>query len=314
MHLISARQFTSAEQLDKFFNVYCFGDIGKSFTGKIMATIFYEPSTRTRFSFEAAMHNLGGNVISESNSNNLSVTKGESLEDTIRTVGSYCNVIVLRHPEKGSVEKAARVSEVPVINAGDGAGEHPTQALLDVYTIRKNLFYSPIALVCGDLLNGRTVHSLLTLLSLYPKVRIVACSPRSLSLPSDIVELLKSRKVSVDCYNTLEEGLTQKPNIVYMTRLQKEKLPGEAVSSPALWNMNESVQWNDFCLTPKLMEYLDKEALVLHPLPRNEELSVAIDEDPRCVYFTQQVRNGLRVRMGLLYSLFSNKVCYSSAL
>lgn len=331
MHLISAKQFTSADQLNHFFDVvdnisspYCplikmFGPLAKD---KIMAALFYEPSTRTRFSFEAAMHRLGGNVISEGNPQMLSVAKGETLEDTIRTVSNYCDVLVLRHPEKGAAKRAAQVSEVPILNAGDGAGEHPTQALLDLYTIRQNFKLSAwrsrstdlSILLCGDLLNGRTVHSLVTLLSLYSGIHVIACSPSSLPLPSNLIDLLKDKGATIETHETLEAGLAKKPNIVYMTRLQKERWEPNDQFGERRTGMAAAVQWNDFCLTPKLMEYLDEKALVLHPLPRNEELAGAVDDDPRCVYFSKQVKNGMKVRMGLLYGIFHDKVCYGPAL
>jgi len=324
MHLISAKQFNTRHSLSGFFNQVSsicspYGartyQTHRAANGKIMAALFYEPSTRTRFSFEAAMHKLGGAVISEGNPKMLSVSKGETLEDTILTVSQYADVIVLRHPQKGAAARAASVSEVPIINAGDGDGEHPTQALLDMFTIHQNFKLDGIkVLLCGDLKNGRTVHSLVTLLSLYDKVELCCTSPKSLTLPQNVLDYLKDMDVKVSFFASLQEGLKQDPNVVYMTRLQKERMSPQLPMLPVELLNSDDIIWNDYCLTPELMNLLNEKSLVLHPLPRNEELAGAVDKDPRCIYFTKQVKNGLKVRMGLLYCLFTGKLYYGEVL
>lgn len=279
--LISEKQFHDSEQVTDFlinaeYKKY-------SHSGKIMASLFFEPSTRTRFSFESAMLRLKGSVITESNFNNLSVAKGESLEDTIRTISEYADIIVLRHPEKTALERAVKVSKVPIINAGCHSDSHPTQGLLDVFTIRQKFkkIKDLSVLMCGDLLNSRTIHSLIYLLKLYPNIRLYGASPRELVLPDKIF----------DC-GSLKDGLKEKPDVIYMTRFQKERC-------------NFNVEWNNYCLTPELMKLVKEDAIIMHPLPRNEEIPTEIDIDPRCIYFTNQVRNGLIVRMAILDAIFN---------
>lgn len=298
-HILSTRQFLDrntlagifkrAEKLDEADKR---GRVPKLLKDKILSCLFYEPSTRTRFSFESAMLKLGGQVIStESAGYFSSAIKGETLEDSIRIISGYSDVIVLRHPEAGAAERAAKVSSVPVINAGDGSGEHPTQALLDLYTVKKELgrvdnFKIAMA---GDLLYGRTIHSLIYLLSTSRNVEIFLVSPRELKLPEKYKSFLKSWKIKFFEMDRLEEALP-KADVLYMTRIQKERF-----SSARLY---ERVK-NFFVFDKKMLARLNKSAVIMHPLPRVNEISRAVDSDKRAAYF-RQAKNGLYVRMALL--------------
>jgi len=257
--------------------------------GKVLCNLFYEPSTRTSCSFETAMKRLGGEVVSIATSTS-SVAKGESLADTIRVVDKYANVIVLRHPGVGSAEEAAHFSSVPVINAGDGIGEHPTQALLDIYTIREELGTVnglDIAIV-GDLKHGRTTHSLVKLLSLY-NVRLHYVAPPSLKMPQDIKDRIAQTKVPQREYQNIEDVITF-ADVLYMTRIQKERFERDddykTVSRP-------------YVLDAAMMNKAKTNMVVLHPLPRIDEIQPEVDLDPRAAYF-RQMRYGLFVRMALL--------------
>jgi aspartate carbamoyltransferase catalytic subunit len=265
-------------------------------SNKIVATLFYEPSTRTRLSFESAAQRLGAGIISTENAGEFSsASKGETLEDTIRTVSGYADAIVLRHPEIGSAERASKVSSVPVINAGDGSGEHPTQALLDLSTItqaKKSVDGLKIGLV-GDLRNGRTVHSLIQLLSLYD-VTIFLIAPPQLRLPEKYKKLLMKATVSIVESEDLAAVLPEL-DVIYMTRVQKERF-GDKDEFERLKNA--------FILTPELMKDAKADAIVMHPLPRNAEISPEFDKDPRALYFTQ-AHHGLYVRMALLKHLLT---------
>ena len=266
-------------------------------SGRILATMFYEPSTRTRFSFEAAMLRLGGGVLTAENAkDNSSAAKGESIADTVRVIGGYADAIVMRHFERGAVQQAASASPVPVINAGDGAGEHPTQALLDAYTIRKELhrLHSLRVAVIGDLKNGRTVHSLLPLLSLFPGLRLTLVAPPSLRLPAEYIARLTER--GVDVQETEEFGTeVREADVVYMTRVQRERF-----ASDAEYDKVKSV----YVLNAKIADELKHEAIILHALPRLEEIPAEVDANLRAAYF-RQARNGLYVRMALLNYLLS---------
>lgn len=304
-HLISTQQFLENPEVvarmfrraDAFLRARTKGNFDDSLAGKLLATVFYEPSTRTRFSFEAAMLKLGGEVVSTEGAEQFSSTvKGESLEDTIRIIAGYADVLVLRHPEVGAAKRAAAVCPVPLINAGDGSGEHPTQALLDLYTIQKEqgtLKGFTIALV-GDLLYGRTIHSLIHLLSLCNNIRINLCSPRELRLPAEHEHFLKERNISFRKAASLEEILPE-ADIVYMTRIQKERF-----SIPSLY---EKVK-DSFLLKQSHLALMKKRAIIMHPLPRLNEIDLAIDADPRAAYF-RQARYGLYVRMALLEALLA---------
>jgi aspartate carbamoyltransferase catalytic subunit len=261
---------------------------GTSLRGRILASVFYEPSTRTRFSFEAAMLRLGGQVLSaESAATGSSAAKGESLEDAVRIIGGYADLIVLRHPEVGAAARAARVSPVPVINAGDGAGHHPTQALLDLYTIRKE---------CGRLKFGRTARSLALLLARYPGNELTLVSPDELRLGEDVRQELLRSGVSVRDERDLSSAVGG-ADVLYQTRIQRERF-----ASLTEYERVRSISVVD----PGLMRRLPEHAILMHPLPRLDEIDQAVDGDPRAAYF-RQARNGLFVRMAVLHWLAMGK-------
>ncbi len=266
--------------------------------GKILANLFYEPSTRTSSSFTAAMERLGGSVIPINEVKYSSVSKGESLADTVRTLECYADVIVLRHPEVGSAAIAAKAARKPVINAGDGIGEHPTQALLDAFTIREEIGHPSTLLgagfdgltvtLLGDLKHGRTVHSLARLLSLY-KVKLNYVAPDILRMPAELIEELKAKGIEQAEFSNLNTCLPQ-TDVLYVTRVQKERFTDEAVY--------ESVK-GAYVIDPKVMKAAKERMIVMHPLPRVGEISPDFDEDPRAAYF-RQMEYGLYVRMALL--------------
>ena len=258
--------------------------------GKILANLFYEPSTRTSSSFTSAMERLGGSVIPINEVRYSSVSKGESLPDTVRTLECYADVIVLRHPEVGASALAARYARKPIINAGDGVGEHPTQALLDLFTIVSELDQADglTVTMLGDLKYGRTVHSLARLLSLYG-VRLKYVSPEILRMPAEIIAELNERSISQAEYSSLEAVLPD-TDVLYVTRVQKERFADQAEY--------ESVK-EAFVVTKETMELAKEFMIVMHPLPRVGEISMQVDEDPRAAYF-RQMEYGLYVRMALL--------------
>lgn len=258
--------------------------------GKILANLFYEPSTRTSSSFLAAMERLGGNVISISEVRYSSVAKGESLPDTVRTLECYADVIVIRHPELGSAAIAAQAARKPVINAGDGVGEHPTQALLDAFTIHEELgsLENLTVTMVGDLKYGRTVHSLSRLLSLY-NAKLHYVSPEALRMPPEIIAELEAKGVSQTEHRTLDKVLWE-TDVLYVTRVQQERLPSEDVY--------ESVK-GAYVINAEVMKGAKPRTIVMHPLPRVNEISVDFDDDPRAAYF-RQMEYGLYVRMALL--------------
>ena len=296
-HVIEAQQFDRStlahlfEVAEKMEQVVQEGGIA-DYHNRIMATLFYEPSTRTRFSFETAMHRLGGRVISTENAAEFSsVSKGETLEDTIRTMNGYADVIVLRHSEVGAAKRAAAVSQVPVINAGDGVGQHPTQALLDLYTIRKELGKIDglrVAMV-GDLAQGRTVRSLAYLLSKFQDIRIYFVAPPLLKMKEDILAHLREHNVWYAEETVLEKVLPE-VDVVYQTRVQKERFGdlAEYEKCRGVYIINQA------CL--RLMK---PTAIIMHPLPRLDEITMDVDQDRRAAYF-RQAQNGLYVRMALL--------------
>lgn len=292
-HLISVDQFDTDCINDLFvYAARCEtgGGIPLLPKGIVSTNLFYEPSTRTSSSFYSAMAKLGGSVIPINDVNYSSVSKGETLEDTIRTVACYSDVIVLRHPIVGSVARAAAVSPVPVINAGDGVGEHPTQALLDLYTIRKHKGLNGhirIALV-GDLKHGRTVHSLLKLLRLY-NVEMHLVSPKELAMPNEYV------KDGDLIHETLDECIAD-VDVVYMTRVQKERITTQEIVG-------------NYALTLDHMAKAKKDMIVMHPLPRVDELPTTIDSDPRAVYF-DQIKNGLYVRQAIFLRIFGSAAAF----
>jgi aspartate carbamoyltransferase catalytic subunit len=260
--------------------------------GKILANLFYEPSTRTSSSFTAAMERLGGSVIPINEVKYSSVAKGESLPDTIRTLECYTDVIVLRHPETGSAAIAAEAARKPVINAGDGIGEHPTQALLDTFTIFEELVSGQIdgktITMLGDLRYGRTVHSLARLLSLY-KVRINYVSPEILRMPEEVMKEVGDKGIPQEEFDNLEKVLPE-TDVLYVTRIQKERF-----DDPADYESTKG----SFVIDPEIMKAAKEDMIVMHPLPRVGEISPDFDEDPRAAYF-RQMEYGLYVRMALL--------------
>jgi aspartate carbamoyltransferase catalytic subunit len=297
-HIIEAQQFDvptllrlieTTQVMEKVVS-----DGGTSqFHGRIMATLFYEPSTRTRFSFETAMHRLGGSVISTENAAEFSsVAKGETLEDTVRILNGYADVLVLRHYEVGSAKRAASVSRIPIINAGDGAGQHPTQALLDLYTIHKEIGSIDglrIAMV-GDLAQGRTVRSLTYLLSKFQDIRIYFVAPPSLKMKEDILEHLREKQVWFTEGTDLDKVLPE-VNVVYQTRIQKERF-GDRIAD---YEQCRGV----YVINSESLRLMRANAIVMHPLPRLDEIAMEVDSDPRAAYF-RQAQNGLYVRMALL--------------
>jgi aspartate carbamoyltransferase catalytic subunit len=294
--IISVRQFTR-ENLAYIFDVAdemraIVKRVGSSdlLKGHVLACVFYEPSTRTSSSFIAAMSRLGGSVIPINEVRYSSVTKGESLPDTIRTLESYADAIVLRHPDVGASQVAAEYARKPIINAGDGVGEHPTQALLDLYTIRSELGEVDglhVAMV-GDLRYGRTVHSLARLLCLYD-VQMTFVSPEILRMPLDVMNEVKAYNRPVhETYDVHE--IIADVDVLYVTRVQRERFADQA--------QYESVK-DYYVITPELMEKAKEKMVVMHPLPRVGEISYAIDNDPRAAYF-RQMENGMYIRMALL--------------
>ena len=263
--------------------------------GKLLATLFYEPSTRTRFSFEAAMLRLGGQVIGFSEPNSSSVAKGESIADTIRTISCYADVAVMRHPKEGAPRVAANSTDMPVINAGDGGHQHPTQTLTDLLTIRRTLgtFENITVGCCGDLKFGRTVHSLIKALSRYKNVKFVLISPEELTIPDYVrKEVLIKNNIEFKEVRTMQEALGE-VDVLYMTRVQRERF----------FNEDDYIRLKDtYILDKEKMELAKKDMIVLHPLPRVNEISTEVDSDPRAKYF-EQAKNGMFVRMALIMSL-----------
>ncbi|MCI6536551.1 MAG: aspartate carbamoyltransferase [Lachnospiraceae bacterium] len=303
-HLMSPLDL-SVEETDKLLNLA--NDIEKNpekyahaCAGKKLATCFYEPSTRTRLSFEAAMLNLGGSVLGFSSADSSSAAKGESVSDTIRVISSYADICAMRHPKEGAPLVASEKSTIPVINAGDGGHQHPTQTLTDLLTIHSlkgHLDNLTIGL-CGDLKFGRTVHSLIHALIRYPNVKFVLISPEELRVPSYIREdVLAQNNVPFKEVVRLEDALPEL-DILYMTRVQKERF----------FNEEDYIRMKDFYILNKAkMELAPKDMLVLHPLPRVNEISTEVDDDPRAVYF-KQVQYGVYVRMALILTLLGMEV------
>jgi aspartate carbamoyltransferase catalytic subunit len=269
--------------------------------GKKLATCFYEPSTRTRLSFEAAMLNLGGSVLGFASADSSSASKGESVSDTIRIISCYADIAAIRHPKEGAALVASQKSLIPVINAGDGGHQHPTQTLTDLLTIRSlkgGLSNITIGL-CGDLKFGRTVHSLINALIRYPNVRFVLISPEELRIPDYIREdVLEKNNIPYEELERLEYALPDL-DILYMTRVQKERF----------FNEEDYIRMKDFyVLNKEKMELAKPDMLVLHPLPRVNEIAVEVDDDPRAAYF-KQAQYGVYVRMALILTLLEVKVC-----
>ena len=303
-HLMSPLDFT-VEELDEILDLA--DDIeanpekyAHACDGKKLATLFYEPSTRTRLSHEAAMLNLGGSILGFSSADSSSAAKGESVSDTIRMISCYADICAMRHPKEGAPMVACRHSSIPVINAGDGGHQHPTQTLTDLLTIRslKGRLDNLTIGLCGDLKFGRTVHSLIHALVRYPNIKFVLISPEELRLPSYIrKDVLDKQNVPYKEVVRMEEALPEL-DLLYMTRVQKERF----------FNEDDYVRMKDFyILDAKKMELAPKDMLVLHPLPRVNEISVEVDKDQRAAYF-KQVQYGVYVRMALILTLLEIKV------
>lgn len=292
-----ANIFSVAKKMQRL--VYSHGS-SNLLRGKIMTALFYEPSSRTFGSFLAAMQRLGGGIIPIQGVNFSSVVKGETLSDTIRVFENYSDVIVLRHPEVGSAKIAAEFSSKPIINSGDGVGEHPTQGLLDMYTIvsRFGNIKSLTVTMVGDMMNGRTVHSLAKLLSLYKHIHINFVSPDSLRFPKEILLLLKDRGVSVHEQETLADMLPH-TDVLYVTRMQKERFTD--------LTKYEKLK-NYYIVTPTLLKNFKKSGIVMHPLPRVGEITMDVDLDPRAVYITEQMKNGMFIRMALLAMILTKNI------
>ena len=262
---------------------------------KLLATLFFEPSTRTRLSFESAMHRLGGSVVGFSEASSSSSAKGESLADTIKVVGGYADIIAMRHPKEGAPVVAARYAGVPVINAGDGAHNHPTQTLTDLLTIwraKKRLNNLTVGL-CGDLKFGRTVHSLVGAMARYTGIKFVFIAPEELKFPRYIIEdELDSRGIPYKEVSTMEEVM-EELDVLYMTRVQKERFFNEA----------DYIRLKDtYILTPEKLVPAKEDLTIMHPLPRVNEISTAVDDDPRAWYF-RQAKNGMFIRMALILKM-----------
>jgi aspartate carbamoyltransferase catalytic subunit len=302
-HLIDPMDF-SIEELDEVLElaegiISNPEDFTKVCDGKILASLFYEPSTRTRFSFEAAMLRLGGRVIGFSEPNSSSVAKGESISDTIRTIACYADIAVMRHPKEGAPRVASMYSDIPVINAGDGGHQHPTQTLTDLLTIRakkKSLSNLRIGF-CGDLKFGRTVHSLIKAMSRYQNNSFVLISPKELKVPDYIRrEVLEKNNIEFLEVEKLDDVI-EKLDILYMTRVQRERF----------FNEEDYVRLKDsYILDGEKMKKANDEMIVLHPLPRVNEISYEVDNDPRACYF-HQAKYGMYVRMALIAKLLGVK-------
>ena len=295
-HVLSAKQY-DRESLEELFKLT--DDIknnpqkySKKLDGKIVAVMFYEPSTRTRMSFQTAVLRLGGQVIATENAaSNSSGKKGESLQDTVKILQGYADAIVIRHSSETMPEEASQVAKVPILNGGAGKGEHPTQALLDVYTIREyrgTVDNLKIAIL-GDLLNGRTIHSLLRLVSLYDNVEVYGLSKECFALPQEYIDMLAERGIEYKKCNSFDE-IPKDVDVLYHTRIQSERFEGDFGRE-------------EYIINKETLNKFSEHTIVLHPLPRNEEISTDIDDDPRAMYF-KQAHNGLYIRMGLFVQAF----------
>ena len=302
-HLIDIKNL-SIEEIDNLINVA--QDImknkekyAKKCEGKKLATLFYEPSTRTRLSFEAAMMELGGNVLGFSSANSSSASKGESVADTVRVIGGYADIIAMRHPKEGAPLVAAMKSEVPIINAGDGGHNHPTQTLTDLLTIQceKHRLSSLTIGICGDLKFGRTVHSLITAMSRYQNIKFVLISPKELKIPDYIKkDILEKNNIDYCETNNLEEYMSEL-DILYMTRVQKERF----------FNEDDYIRLKDYyILNKEKLKNAKKDLCIMHPLPRVNEISTDIDDDERACYF-KQAKYGKYIRMALILDLLEVK-------
>ena len=298
-HVLSAGQYTR-ESLEEVFDLASKikqnpKKYSKAIDGKIVATMFYEPSTRTRLSFETAVLRLGGQVISTENaSSNSSVKKGETLKDTVRVLQKYADAIVIRHSDINSATDAASVANVPILNAGSGKGEHPTQALLDLYTIRekRGKIDGVKVAILGDLVYGRTIHSLIKLLALYDNVEIYGLSKKDFMLPQEYIDFLNEKNINYTICNSFDD-IPKDIDVMYHTRIQQERFEGDFGKE-------------EYIINKEVLSNFSENTIVLHPLPRTGEISEDIDDDPRALYF-EQAGNGLYIRMGLLLQSFNKE-------
>lgn len=314
-HILSISQFSKQQVLqyiERASQIKQNGITNTSFPNKTLLTMFYEPSTRTLCSFQAAAQKLNLKIISMTDKYSSS-QKGESLEDTIKTLNYYADAIVLRHPEKGAAKKAAQVSNIPIINAGDGNGEHPTQALLDIMTIYTELKTRNIDITStardtititfvGDLKNSRTIHSLIHILALFPKIQFIYISPPTLEMPEEIIAQLNSQEnlVQQTTNITLKNAIPM-TDVLYMTRIQRERFPTERDYYSITLNHN----YKNYCINKAAIQPAKPTAIIMHPLPRSTEIDPDVDDDPRAMYMTQ-VENGLYMRMAILETIFSS--------
>jgi aspartate carbamoyltransferase len=315
-HILSVSQFSKQQVLqyiERASQIKQNGITNATFPNKTLLTMFYEPSTRTSCSFQAAAQKLNLKIISMTDKYSSS-QKGESLEDTIKTLNYYADAIVLRHPEKGAAKKAAQVSRVPIINAGDGNGEHPTQALLDIMTIYTELKTrnidittdnrDPITITfVGDLKNSRTIHSLIHMLALFPKIQFIYISPPTLEMPEEIIAQLNTNienPIQQTTNITLKDAIPM-TDVLYMTRIQRERFPTERDYYSITLNHN----YKNYCINKAAIQTAKPTAIIMHPLPRSTEIDPDVDDDPRAMYMTQ-VENGVYMRMAILETIFSS--------
>ena len=304
-HLINPMDL-SVDELDEIFTlahqiIANPNEFSNCCNGKILATLFYEPSTRTRFSFEAAMMRLGGKILGFSEPNSSSAAKGETLADTIKMVSIYSDIIAMRHPKEGSAKVASMYSQVPVINAGDGGHHHPTQTLTDLLTIKslKGTLHNHVIGICGDLKYGRTVQSLITAMSRYENIKFVLISPKELRIPQYIRQEVLDKNNIEYCEVEKIEEVIESLDILYMTRIQKERF----------FNEDEYLRLKDsYILDARKMERAKKDMIVMHPLPRVNEIDIEVDKDVRAAYF-KQAEFGMYVRMALIAKLLGVVEC-----
>ena len=304
-HLINPMDL-SVDELDEIFTlahqiIANPNEFSNCCNGKILATLFYEPSTRTRFSFEAAMMRLGGKILGFSETNSSSAAKGETLADTIKMVSIYSDIIAMRHPKEGSAKVASMYSDVPVINAGDGGHHHPTQTLTDLLTIKslKGTLHNHVIGICGDLKYGRTVQSLITAMSRYENIKFVLISPKELRIPQYIRQEVLDKNNIEYCEVEKIEEVIESLDILYMTRIQKERF----------FNEDEYLRLKDsYILDARKMDRAKKDMIVMHPLPRVNEIDIEVDKDVRAAYF-KQAEFGMYVRMALIAKLLGVVEC-----
>jgi aspartate carbamoyltransferase len=317
-HILSVSQFTKQQVLQYIERASHFKQqtttSSITFPKKTLLTMFYEPSTRTSCSFQAAAIKLGCKTISMTDKYSSS-QKGETLEDTIKTLNYYADAIVLRHPEKGAANKAAQVSKIPIINAGDGNGEHPTQALLDIMTIytelnNRNIDITsetrpPITITfVGDLKNSRTIHSLIHILALFPKIHFIYIAPPTLEMPEEIIAQLSENleNPSIQTSSITLHDAIPITDVLYMTRIQRERFPTER----DYYSIALSHDYKNYCINKATIQAAKQTAIIMHPLPRSKEIDTDVDDDPRAMYMTQ-VENGVYMRMAILETIFSDQ-------